>query len=95
MGEERRNTSKHKVIMEKRERVLVTGVLDVMSFDEESVVTDTEMGVLIIRGSGLHVNGLNLEKGELEVDGEVESLVYEEEHVLSKNKSNLFGKIFK
>ena len=95
MGEERRNTSKHKVIMEKRERVMVTGVIDVMSFDEESVVTETEMGVLIIRGVSLHVNGLNLEKGELEVDGDIESLVYEEEHALSKNKSNLFGKIFK
>lgn len=95
MPEERRNTSKHKVIIEKRERVFITGLIDVMSFDEESIVTETEMGVLIIRGSSLHVNALNLEKGELEVDGEIENLIYQEESSVSGNKSNLFGKIFK
>lgn len=95
MPEERRNTSKHKVIIEKRERVFITGVIDVMSFDEESIVTETEMGTLIIRGVGLHVNALNLEKGELEVDGEIENTTYEDESPLSKNKGSLFGKIFK
>lgn len=95
MPEERRNTSKHKVIIEKRERVSITGVIDVMSFDEESIVTETEMGTLIIRGVGLHVNALNLEKGELEVDGEIENITYEDESPVSKNKGNLLGKIFK
>ena len=93
--EEKRFASKHKIIVEKRQRALITGIIDVMSFDDEMVATDTEMGVLIIRGQNLHVNSLNLEKGELEIDGEVESLNYEESHSGSKGRGNILGKIFK
>ena len=93
MHEEKRYISKHKVIMDKRERLAVTGLVDVISFDEDSIVSETEMGILIIRGNSLHINALNLEKGELEVDGEIESLSYEDTESL-KNKG-LLRKIFK
>ena len=91
--EEKRFVGKHKVIIDKRQRLSITGLIDVMSFDDETIVTETEMGILIIRGSELHVNSLNLEKGELEIDGTVDNLNYEEESPL-KGK-NIFGKIFK
>ena len=60
MGEEKRN-GRHLVTMENRERLSVTGVNDVLSFDEESIVADTDMGVLVLKGVDLHVNKLNLE----------------------------------
>lgn len=91
--EEKRFPSKHKIIVEKRNKVLLTGLIDVMSFDDEAIVTETEMGTLIIRGNNLHVNSLNIEKGELEIDGEIDSLNYEESN--SRTKGNILGKIFK
>ena len=96
MPDEKRITSKHRIVMEKRENIEITGVLDVISFDEETIIVDTEMGVLIMRGAGLHVNKLSLEAGELEVDGEIVSLNYEDQTGYKKGKAgSLFGKMFR
>ncbi len=95
MAEEKRTVLRHNVIIESRERISVTGVLEVISFDEEAIITDTEMGVLIIRGTNLHVNRLNLDNGELEIDGEISNLHYEEQNTFSKGKSSFLGKLFK
>lgn len=97
MSEERR-ASKHKLTIEHRENVTITGVLDVISFDEEQVICDTDMGVLILRGVDLHVNNLNLDSGILDIFGEIVSVNYEENsvaHSKGRSKSSLFGKIFK
>ena len=95
MTGEKRVGSKHTVTLERRENIGVTGVLDVVSFDEEAIIMDTELGILIVRGVGLHVNRLNLDSGELEVDGEIISLNYEEGHSYGKGKPKFLGKIFK
>ncbi len=84
---------KHNIVMENREKIAVTGVIDVISFDEDVIVSETEMGVLIIKGENLHVNSLNLEKGEMDIDGSVFSLNYEEKG--HSERSSLFGRIFK
>lgn len=95
MAEERRTGARHTVTMENREKISVTGVIDVLSFDEESIVADTDMGVLVIHGAELHVNRLNLESGDLLIDGEMESLEYQQEGAFSKNKGSLLSRIFK
>jgi len=95
MPDDKRTGLKHTVTLERRENIGVTGVLDVVSFDEETVIIDTELGILILRGVGLHVNRLNLDSGELEVDGEIISLNYEEGHSYGKGKPRFLGKIFK
>lgn len=69
----------HNIIMEGRARMSVSGVLDVESFDEHEVTLFTTRGLLIIRGSGLHIERLSLETGELGVEGTVDSLQYTEE----------------
>lgn len=84
---------KHNIIMENREKVAVTGVLDVISFDEDVIVIETEMGILIIKGENLHVNSLNLEKGNMDIDGSVFCLNYDEKGHGERN--SLFGRIFK
>lgn len=86
---------KHSVTMENRERISITGVIDVLSFDEESIVADTDLGVMMIKGMNLHVNRLNLEEGQLMIDGEVDSLEYSEGTGFGKSKGSLFSKIFK
>ena len=66
----------HKIILENRQKGILTGVLEVRSFDEDAVSLLTEGGKLLIKGEKLHMGGLNLEKGELEIDGRVHSIVY-------------------
>lgn len=66
----------HNVIMENRKKLSVSGVTDIDSFDEQSVIAITEMGELTIRGWNLHITRLNLEQSELIVDGDISSLTY-------------------
>jgi len=87
--------SKHYVHIDQRENISVTGVNDVISFDEDAIVAQTEMGVIILKGSNLHVNRLNLDKGDLEIDGEVSSLTYEDSASFAKPGYSFFGRIFK
>lgn len=68
----------HRLTMEGRSSLAVTGVTDVMSFDEQAAVLDTSRGTLIIRGGALHVEQLNLEAGEVRLTGQVDSLTYQE-----------------
>lgn len=96
---EERKPAKHKLVVNQRESVAITGVLDVISFDEEQVVCETDMGVLILRGVGLHVNNLNLESGLLDIFGEVIGITYEDHaqaHAQGgRGKTSFLGRIFK
>lgn len=89
------NKKKHNIIMNDREIIKITGILDVISFDDLMVITDTEQGILIIKGDNLHVNQLNLDSGELGVDGIINSLTYEDREHYGKPGSSFFSKIFK
>lgn len=63
--------------LEKREKAVLTGVTDVESFDETSVVLHTYGGRLILTGSGLHISSLQLEEGRLALDGSIDSAAYD------------------
>ena len=77
--EERTTVSKnHKLVVNNRKTSLVTGVLDVLSFDLNEVFLETEQGMLMIKGNDLHVNRLSLDKGEVDIEGKVDSLTYSE-----------------
>lgn len=69
----------HSVILEERTKLTVTGVDEVLSFDENEVTMRTSRGSLIVRGSELHVGKLAIDTGELSIDGTVSDLLYEEE----------------
>lgn len=56
----------------------LTGVTDTVSFDEAAAVLETSRGTLVVRGSELHVEQLNLEAGEVRISGQIDSLTYEE-----------------
>jgi len=68
----------HKVTLEGRSRLNMTGVREVESFDEGMVVLHTTRGTLVIRGDGLHLQLLSLDGGQVHVDGTVNSLTYED-----------------
>ena len=69
----------HRLELDGRERLTVSGVEDVARFDETCIVMSTCEGTLIVTGEGLHIGKLSLDGGELQVDGRVEALTYEEQ----------------
>ncbi len=89
-----KNTVKqpHNVIMEDRKNLTVTGVKDVDSFDEQTMIVYTDMGELTVRGTQLHINRLNTEAGELNVTGNIFGLAYTDDR---DKKSGLLGKLFR
>ncbi len=74
--EEKIGQKNHKLQIIDRKQGVISGVKDVISFDPEAVLLDTYMGILTIKGKDLHVKRLTLERGEVDVEGEFDSLVY-------------------
>lgn len=85
----------HKIILNQRKNSSVTGVLDVLSFDLNEVLLETEQGLLTVKGTDLHVNRLSVEKGEVDLSGNVDSITYSDLHHSKRNKEPLLSKIFK
>ncbi|MCD7784306.1 MAG: sporulation protein YabP [Oscillospiraceae bacterium] len=67
---------KHNLILEDRNKLSLSGVTDVESFDDSEVSLYTSKGELVIRGKNLHVDEISLDSGDLEMSGEVKSLTY-------------------
>ncbi len=67
---------KHTLMLDNRGKLAITGAEDVSGFNEETVAVRTTAGSLIIKGSGLHIDRLNLETGDVMVEGTVNSLQY-------------------
>ena len=81
------------LILENREKLSVSGVLDVLSFDDQVVIMDTELGLLTIKGENLRINKLSIDTSEVIVEGNIYNLGYSEEH--EENKGGILSKIFK
>ena len=94
--EENRTTSKaHKILISNRKNGSFTGILDVISFDVSEILLETEQGMLMIRGSALHVTRLTLEKGEIEIDGKIDSMTYSEHGPHGSGENSFLAKLFK
>ena len=89
------NKKAHKVSMNNRRNVSITGVNDVLSFDVKEVLLETELGILMMKGADLHISRLSLEKGEVDVEGKIDSLTYSEHDSFAKKSESLLGKLFK
>lgn len=88
-------TSYQNIILENREKLNVTGVLDVFSFDDQIIIVQTELGLLTIKGDNLKINKLNLDTSDFVVDGNIASLNYTNSDTVTRKGQNLFSKIFK
>ncbi len=86
--------SMHKVSMNQRREGSISGVTDVKSFDEKEIVLETQQGILTIKGAELHVSRLVVEKGELEISGRIDSLVYSDTGSVSKSGGSLLSRLF-
>jgi sporulation protein YabP len=85
----------HKALLSNRKNGNFTGILDVLSFDVSQILLETEMGMLIVRGKDLHVNRLNLEKGEVDLDGLISSLEYSDVPKPGEKAAGVLGRLFK
>lgn len=95
MEEKKIQKPKHQnILLENRKKLIISGVLDVDSFNDEYVFIDTEMGFLMIRGHGLKIKKLSLENGECLVDGSISALEYTEEEKKDK-RTPFWSKLFK
>lgn len=81
----------HQLQLDGRARLHMTGVVEVESFDETTIVLTTTKGVLIVRGEGLHLQLLRLDGGEVLIDGTIDSLSYEDAQPAGSFLARLFG----
>ena len=68
----------HQLTLQQRESLNMTGVTEVVSFDDTTIVLKTHLGELCVQGDGLVLKTLSLEGGQVAVSGHVTSLIYEE-----------------
>ena len=80
----------HKLQLVDRQKLTMSGVTEVVSFDENTVILQTALGTLLIQGQGLQLKNLSLEGGQVAVDGTVTSLSYEE-----PRQDGLFRRLFR
>ena len=90
------NTRMHKVTMTNRRSCSINGVNDVLSFDIHEVLLETEQGMLMIKGADLHVSRLTLDKGEVDIDGKIDSFTYSDVAKTGGHKNeSLLSKLFR
>lgn len=90
--DENRPKMPHTVILENRKSMTISGVEDVDSFDEQTIIIYTDLGELTVRGSDLHINRLSIEIGELALEGNIESLAYTDNQ---PKQTGFFSKVFR
>lgn len=93
--DEKTGNRPHSCHLQNRAAVNLTGVREVVSFDENQVVMDTDMGLLTLKGKDLHVSRLTVEKGEVDVEGAVDSLAYSSNESYRKAGQSMFARLFK
>lgn len=84
----------HKITLTNRKNGSFTGILDVLSFDINEILLETEQGMLHVKGKDLHVNRLNLEKGEVDIEGMIEAFSYSQVPLSMKKSDSFLGKLF-
>ena len=94
--EEKQVKTGHKLQMTDRETGSISRVKDVVAFDDGEISLITNAGMLTIKGSELHVTRLDLDKQEVDIAGQVDSLVYSQGTVLkSKGGDGMLKRLFK
>lgn len=91
-GKRRIAQSTHQISLQGRTKLSISGVEEVESFDESAIALSTQAGYLMVRGSDLHIEKLNLEGGELLVEGTVDSMSYEDQ---TAHSVGLFSRLFR
>ena len=85
--------AEHNIILGSRSRMSLSGVTDVDSFDDNTITLYTQLGELCIKGKGLHINSMNVETGDMTVEGDIWSMVYGDKD--RKSQAGLIKRLFR
>ena len=83
------------LVLENRQKINITGATDVLSFDDQVVIVETELGLLTIKGENLRINKLSLDSSEVIVEGQIYNLAYSDSTINDNKVNGFFNKIFK
>ena len=89
-----KNDTIQNVILENRRKLSISGVLDVLSFDDQIVILETELEMLTVKGEDLRINKLSIDTTEVVIEGTINNLSYSEKQD-KKSSGGFIGKIFK
>lgn len=90
-----KNKTFQNIVLENRERLNITGIIDVFSFDDQIIIIETELGLLTIKGENLKINKLSIDTSDFSVDGVISSLTYSSADSGNKKNKSILSKIFK
>ena len=76
MEDKNKTFKEQNIVIQNREKAVITGVEDIHSFDDELVIVQTDLGILTIKGENLKMNKLNLENNELIIEGRTSAIAY-------------------
>ena len=82
------------VILENRNKLSISGVRDVLSFDDQIVILETDLGMLTVKGDNLKINKLSIDTADVIIEGEINTLSYSQKDLERRNEG-IFSKIFK
>lgn len=85
---------KSNMTLENRKKLFLTGVLEVISFNEEKILLNTSLGMLTIKGSGLKMNKLDVQNGEVMIIGMIDSFIYTGSEA-KQEKESILAKLFR
>lgn len=83
------------IVLENREKLSISGVLDVLSFDDQIIILETDLGLLHVKGENLKINKLSIDTSEVIIEGNIGALNYSDKDLDKKGGGSLLGKIFK
>lgn len=83
------------IVLENREKLNITGIVDVLSFDDQVIIVETELGLLTIKGEDLKINKLSIDTSDFIVEGKINSLIYSATDTNMNKGKNILSRIFK
>ena len=95
MEEPRQRAKPHRITADKRAHAMISGVEEVISFDDREVVLETSQGTLTIKGEGLKVSRLTVEQGEVDIGGRMDSFAYTESRGKGAQGESLLSRLFR
>ena len=83
------------LILENRGKLSISGVIDVLSFDDQVVMVETELGLLTVKGENIRINKFSIDTSEVIVEGDISYLAYSDKEIDKNKGGGLLTKIFK
>ncbi len=83
--------SNNNIIIENRKKFNISGIKDVVSFDEETIILESVLGRLVLKGSGMHIQSFDAQTGDLLGEGRINAAVY----TVDEKSGGLFSRIFR